>query len=83
MYDETLGDRSGQWFWHMVTNLGLGYMDDNRFDRQDAEYIIGRFLNREYEPDGSGGLVTIRRCEHDLRDVEIWYQLNWYLSMIT
>ena len=37
---------------------------------------------REYAPDGRGGLFTIRNCEEDLRKVEIWYQLCWYLDTI-
>lgn len=83
MDDAQIGDRTGQWFWQMVANLGLGSMDDNRFDIQLVEDVIERFLDREYEPDGKGGLFTVRHCEYDLRDVEIWYQLCWYLDSIT
>lgn len=82
MDDPGIGDRTKQWFWGMVNNLGLGHMDDERFDEDDARYIIYRFLDREYEPDGIGGLFTIRDCECDLRQVEIWYQLCWYLDTI-
>lgn len=83
MDDPAVGDRTGQWVWGMIINLGLGSMDDNRFDEEYATYIVQRFLNREYDYDGRGGLFTIKRCEYDLRDVEIWYQLNWYLDSIT
>ena len=48
-----------------------------------VEDVIERFLDREYGPDGKGGLFTVRHCEYDLRDVEIWYQLCWYLDSIT
>ena len=80
MDDPLLGDRTGQWFWNMIRSLGLGGMYGNRFDIQEADYIIERFLDREYEPDGRGGLFTITDCEDDLRDVEIWHQLWWYLA---
>ena len=83
MDDPSMGNRTGQWFWGMVTNLGLGGMSDERFDRLIAETIINRFLKREYEPNGKGGLFTIRNCDVDLRSVEIWYQLCWYLDGIT
>ena len=82
MYNADMGDRTGQWFWGMIVNLGLGAMDDTKFDRQEAENIIARFLNREYDPDGSGGLFKIRNCDRDLRYVEIWWQLCWYLDSI-
>ena len=80
MDDEHVGDRTGQWFWGMIVSLGLGSMTDNRFDIEYTEEVIGRFLDRDYEPDGRGGLFTIKDCNRDLRDVEIWYQLCWYLD---
>lgn len=83
MDDPHVGNRTSQWFWGMIVSLGLGSMTDIRFDRSAVDIIIGRFLEREYEPNGKGGLFTIRHCERDLRDVEIWYQLCWYLDSIT
>lgn len=82
MDDPSYGDRTGQWFWHMIVNLGLGSMTDDRFDKRYVRERIDIFLNREYEPNGKGGLVTIKNCKHDLRTVEIWYQLNLYLDSI-
>ena len=82
MDDTFYGDRTTQWFWNMIVNLGLGGMIDQLFDIQEVDTILERFLNREYEPDGRGGLFTIKNCEDDLRDVEIWYQLCWYLDTI-
>lgn len=83
MDDPTIGNRMPQWFWGMVVNLGLGSMDDARFDADYIYDVIERFLDRDYEPDGRGGLFTIKRCEEDLRDVELWYQMCWYLDSIT
>lgn len=82
MDDPGKGNRTGQWFWGMIVSLGLGSMYDARFNKRYVKDVLIRFLNREYEPDGSGGLFTIRRCPYDLRDVEIWYQLCWYLDSI-
>lgn len=83
MDDASMGDRTGQWFWGMIHSLGLSSMTDSKFDRDFVDEVIGRFLNREYEPDGRGGLFTVRHCAHDLRTVEIWCQLSWYLGSIT
>ncbi len=82
MDDDAKGDRTGQWFWQMIVNLGLGGMTDDRFDRRYVQNTVDRFLDRDYEPDGRGGLFRIRNCDRDLRDVEIWYQLCWYLDSI-
>lgn len=77
------GDRTAQWFWSMVVNLGLGDQRDDRFDKRRVESILQRFLDRKYEPNGQGGLFTIKGCRRDLRKVEIFYQLCWYLGTIT
>ena len=82
MDDTEYGDRTGQWFWKMISNLELSSMSDDMFDKKYATYVINRFLNREYEPNGKGGLFTINNCDEDLRNVEIWYQLCWYLDSI-
>lgn len=82
MDDTRYGDRTDQWFWQMITSLGLGSMNDELYDEEYVSSCITRFLNREYSPDGRGGLFTIRGCKQDLRKVEIWYQLNWYLDTI-
>ena len=74
------GDRTGQWFWGMITNLGLGSCTDDNFDRKYVSEVIDCFLNREYEPDGTGGLFRIRDCHMDLRKMEIWQQLCLYLD---
>lgn len=80
MDDPHVGDRTSQWFWGMINNLGLGSMTDDRFDRQRADNVVRKFLDRKYEPNGRGGLFTIRNCDRDLRYVEIWTQLCWYLD---
>lgn len=82
MDDPSYGNRTGQWFWGMITNLGLGSMFDSHFDKEYVDAVINRFLDRDYEPTGKGGLFTID-CGRDLRTVEIWYQLCWYLDSIT
>lgn len=83
MDDAQMGDRTGQWFWGMIHNLGLTPMSDSTFDRDYVDDAIARLLNREYEPDGRGGLFTVRHCDYDMRTVEIWCQLSWYLGSIT
>lgn len=82
MDDPSYGDRTGQWFWSMIVSLGLGPVNDTRYDRRLVNTALSRFLNREYEPNGKGGLFTIRGCKADLRAEEIWVQMCWYLDSI-
>lgn len=74
-------DEPSKWFWIMIKNLGLSYMTNENFRDDVATYILQRMLNREYDYNGcGGGLFVIRNPRCDLRGVDIWYQLNWYLS---
>lgn len=82
MDDPSIGNRTGQWFWNMIMSLGLGSMTDDIYNDKNVSKILDKFLNRQYEADGKGGLFTIPNCERDLREVEIWYIMCWYLDRI-
>ena len=75
-----MGNRVGQWFWNMIVSLGMAAMDDTRFNEERAEYIVVRFMNREYQPNGAGGLFTLTHPVDDMRTIDIWYQLMRYLN---
>lgn len=83
MDDPEYGDRTTQWFWGMIGNLGLGSMTDDHYDEEYVNYVIERLLDRKYKPNGEGGLFTIYNCKKDLRKVEIWRQLGMYLNTFT
>lgn len=83
MDDTSYGNRTSQWFWSMIVSLGLGPFTDTRYDRHLVDISLSRFLNHEYEPNGKGGLFTIRGCKADLREEEIWVQMCWYLNSIS
>lgn len=80
MYDPDLGDRTYIWFWTMMENLELDDLDDNSFSYEIAEDILDMFLSRQYCKDGYRGPFYINHCRVDLRKVELWYQLNYYLQ---
>lgn len=82
MSDPNYGDRTAQWFWSMISSLGLSPMTDYNFDELLVNDIITTFLNREYAPDGKGGLFTIRRWNRDAREAEIWQQLLAYCNTL-
>ncbi len=82
MDDPNYGDRTGQWFWSMIVSLGLGGMTDQRYNKEEVDNVIFKFLTRNYDRDGKGGLFTLPDCGVDMRDVEIWHQMCWYLNTI-
>lgn len=80
MDDPDIGDRTGEWFWGMIDSLGLTRMDDENFDELYSSKVVERFLNRTYNRNGEGGLFTVKKSGRDLRSVEIWCQMCWYLD---
>lgn len=78
MFDPYFGDRTPIWFWTMIESMGLDQMTNDNYDPDYAKECVDRMLYRTYEPNGRGGLFTVDNGM-DLREVEIWYQLNWYL----
>lgn len=82
MDDPDIGNRTEEWFWSMIENLGLSNMNDSKFNTRDVDNVISKFLNRQYKQNGEGGLFTVQHCKYDLRGVEIWYQMCWHLDDI-
>ena len=82
MDDPTKGDRTSQWFWSMITNLGLGSMSDGNFNEWLVNDVITRFLERDYDSDGRGGLFTVKNWNRDMRTAEIWHQLMANINSI-
>lgn len=80
MDDPAYGDRTAQWFWGMISNLKLGNMLDAWYDKDYVEYTLQKFLHRDYAPDGTGGLFRVRGYKGDMRKIEIWHQMCYFLD---
>lgn len=80
MGDSDVGDRTSFWFWKMIENLELDGMTDDRFDISYARIVIGNFLERTFQKNGSGGLFVVSNPNLDMRTMEIWYQMCYYLD---
>lgn len=79
-YDSNIN--SDDWFWELITNLGLLKYNDASYDRTtntEVNKIIRKLNNRTYKRDGSGGLFPLSNHNEDQRKVEIWYQMSSYL----
>lgn len=83
MYDPQIPNRTAEWFWGFINNLGLGdFTDDNFHDQATThiEFIVNRFMDRDYKRSGEGGICPLKKFNKDQRKVEIWYQMHAYFS---
>lgn len=74
-----------RWFWHMMKNSGLAFYTNYRYNKSGSMMTIRRILERKYEQNGRGGLFYIRRIDttkYDLTEIELWYQLMWYINEV-
>lgn len=78
--DPDYGDRTSIWFWDMVDSMRLMDMDDSQFNAQNVDQTLDRMIHREYASNGRGGLFTVQNPREDMRNVEIWYQMMWWLT---
>ena len=82
MDDTRYGDRTSQWFWNMITSMGIQTERDNDYDHEKVAKAIDNVLFRTYQPNGVGGLFVIPGCKEDLTKVEFWTQMNWYIDRL-
>ena len=68
------------WFWIMINNLGLlSYTDAYDGDATVVGDILDRFIWRQYDYNGHGGLFPMHLPRQDQRNIEIWEQFSEYL----
>lgn len=76
------GDRTPDWFWRFIKNLGLencyGEYLPIEF-RVNAMAKLSRWMSRDIDYDGSGGLFPLKNPPGDERKTEIIYQMYAYI----
>lgn len=78
--------RTAHYFWVMMENLGIKELSDDRWEYRHGEFrvedAVNRVLDRTYDRNGNGGLfpIYILRPEDDVRNMEIWYQMQLWLN---
>lgn len=72
-------DRSDEYFWQMIHNLGLEGCTDDKFDPEIVREKLDILLDRDYPDNGEGSLFPLERSKESQKNIEIWYQLQNYL----
>lgn len=80
MFDIKHGDRTVEWFWMMLTNMDLTRYTNPKFNEDEVLRILDIFVERKFSKNGEGGPFPLRRPPMNMRKVEWWYALNWYIN---
>lgn len=84
LYDFNEPNQVPQFFLMLLNNLDLFPEDTIYASAKDAEsdflYSFHLINAREYGMDGTGGLFPLTNPSGDQREVEVWYQLQEYVS---
>lgn len=76
-------NETAKWVWVLLNNLNLIWFDDLTWDdnkEMEVIFIAQRVINRTYEPNGQGSMFPLKDSKDDMRNVELWYQMNAYLN---
>lgn len=80
--DREKGDRTPDWFWRFIQHLNLEvhYGDYLPIEsRVVAMSKLAKWMNRDIEYNGSGGLFPLKNPPGDEREVDIMYQMYAYV----
>jgi hypothetical protein len=80
MQNPKYGDRTGKWFWMMITNLDLNGQTNDNYDEEYVEKVINRWLNREFAPNGDGSPFPLKHPPANMRGVGMYQAFMWYLT---
>ena len=67
------------WIQKMLKNLNILQYDDLNFDEDAVRRKIDNFLQRRYSENGFGGLFYVPNSEKDMRSMNIWDQMCYYI----
>lgn len=80
IYDPDVTDSVVETFKDMLYNLSLDLMDDSHYIESRVNYILKKFLNREYDSHGNGSIFCVGSCVQDFRVMDLWWQANAFLD---
>lgn len=68
------------WFWEFIENLGLKeFTNANTYGWPYVSEILYKFVWRQYDHYGRGGICPLESSSQNQAEVEVWYQFCDYL----
>ena len=80
LYDDRHGNRTVEWFWLMMSNMGLTEYTNARYEDTAVLDIIDKFVQRKYKTNGEGGPFPLRRPPNNQRRADLFMLMNYYVN---
>lgn len=85
-----MGKSTADWFWEFMENLGATFYTDavleGRFVDSEENYrgelidLLKGFMDRTYKDTRHGNVFKYKRDRKDIKQVELWYQMHYYIE---
>lgn len=84
MQESKYGDRTVDWFWMFIENMGMSQATNEMWNLTWERYVsrrLGKIQRKTYTRNGTGGLFVVNEHpDEDLRQIDIWWQLMWWVD---
>lgn len=83
MNNPNKGDRTLDWFWQMIDNLGFSKFTDGAWNAAmlvNVNRTINDWLERRFKRNGLGSPWPLSEGRKDCRRVDLWTAMMWYMS---
>lgn len=67
-------------FVDIAKSLGINEQINANFNQEYVNQCIFNWLHGQYEVNGQGGIITVQYPRQDMRTVDHWTQVMWYVN---
>ena len=83
LHDYDTGDRTSQFFWEFIHNLGLSYLTNSAWSFDAPNFIfsvVTKWFDRRFGPNGYGSPWPNPKTRVDMTTVSMWDAMQWWLA---
>lgn len=74
------GDHTNERFWELLANLDIEKYSAGNYKPLNIKEKVRKWMSRKYKKDGFGSIFPVKKCEKDMRLLQIWDQMSLYVE---
>jgi hypothetical protein len=78
--DIMCGDHTNDRFWELLRNLDIEKYSADNYKPLNIKAKTRDWMLRKFKKDGSGSIFPVKKCEKDMRNLQIWDQMSIYVE---